>query len=92
MFYASIASLSNSWFTLLYLSLLCCCFGQTIQLVYQKYVEPALSSLIMSLESVFGAIAGFLVLNERLSLKEVFGCALIFVAVLIAIKAKEKKC
>ena len=88
----SLSSIANAWFFLLYPSLLCCCFGQTIQLVYQKYVEPTLLSLIMSLESVFGAIAGFLVLNERLSLKEVLGCVLIFIAVLIAIKAEEKKC
>lgn len=88
----TLVSISNALFTLLYSGLLCCCFGQTIQLVYQKYVEPTLSSLIMSLESVFGAIAGFLVLNERLSLKECLGCVLIFVAVIIAIKAEENKC
>ena len=83
----SLMAIKDAWFLLLYSALLSCCFAQTVQLVYQQYVEPTLSSLIMSLESVFGVIAGFLVLNQTLTLKEVLGCVLIFVAVIIAIKS-----
>lgn len=81
-----IATIKSAWFTLLYSALLSCCFAQTAQIVFQKYVEPTLASLIMSLESVFGIFSGFLILNQTLSIKELIGCALIFIAVLIAQK------
>lgn len=58
--------------------------AQTIQNVYQKDLDPSLASLIMSFESVFGAIFGWLILNQTLSVKEIFGCILLFIAILIA--------
>ena len=58
--------------------------AQTIQNVYQKDLEPSLASLIMSFESVFGAIFGWLILNQTLTVKEIFGCILVFIAILIA--------
>ena len=48
----------------------------------------------MSLESVFAALSGWVLLNESLSLKEILGCALVFVAVILAqipLPVKEKK-
>ena len=58
--------------------------AQTLQIVYQKDLDASLSSLIMSLESVFGALIGWLALNQVLSIREIIGCVLIFTAVLIA--------
>lgn len=56
----------------------------TLQMVGQKYAEPAVASIVMSLESVFSVLAGWLILNEVLSNKELIGCVLVFCAVIIA--------
>ncbi|MBQ9484302.1 MAG: EamA family transporter, partial [Ruminiclostridium sp.] len=46
--------------------------------------EPTVATLIMSLESVFAALSGWLLLGESLSIKELCGCALVFIAVVLA--------
>lgn len=56
----------------------------TLQNVGQKYVHPVVATLLMSLESVFSALGGWLCLNQRLSTKELVGCLVIFVAVILA--------
>lgn len=58
--------------------------GYTLQCVGQKDVPPALASLLMSFESVFAVLAGWLILGDMLSLRELTGCALIFGAVILA--------
>lgn len=63
----------------------------TLQIVGQKYTSPVLATMIMSLESVFAAISGWLILNERLSAKELIGCALVFTAIIIAQMPESKK-
>jgi len=71
---------------ILYLTIFTSIIAEALQMTYQKVVEPTLASLLMSFESVFGALFGFIILNEVLSLRELFGCVLIFIAVLIAQK------
>ena len=56
----------------------------TLQIVGQKDLNPAIASLAMSLESVFGTLFSWLFLNDRLSPAELAGCALMFCAVLLA--------
>ena len=56
----------------------------TLQIIGQKYTSPALATLIMSLESVFAALAGWVILNEVMSFSEIFGSLLMFVGILIA--------
>ena len=56
----------------------------TLQVWAQKHTPPADAALILSLESVFSVLSGWLFLNERLVVIQVFGCALIFVAVLLS--------
>lgn len=68
----------------LYVMLMSGLVAQLIQNRFQKDVEPSLASLIMSFESVFGAIGGWLLLNQALTLKEAIGCLMIFVAIIIA--------
>ena len=80
----SISTIGNNLLQLLYLSLLAGACAQLIQNRFQKDVEPSLSSILMSFESVFGAIFGWLVLNQALSTKEIIGCILMFIAMLIA--------
>ena len=76
--------IGNNILQILYLSLLAGAGAQLIQNRFQKDVEPSLASILMSFESAFGAIFGWLVLNQILSLKEIIGCILMFVAMLIA--------
>lgn len=56
----------------------------TLQAVGQKYTTPAAAAMLMSLESVFAAVFGWLLLHEMLSGKELIGCAAVFAAVIAA--------
>ena len=56
----------------------------TLQVWAQRHTPPADAALILSLESVFAVISGWLILNERLVLVQIFGCVLIFVAVVLS--------
>ena len=56
----------------------------TLQIFGQEDVNPTLASLVMSLESVFSALTGWLVLGERLTPRELAGCALMFMAIILA--------
>ncbi len=56
----------------------------TLQIIGQRGVNPTVASLIMSLESVFSVLAGWIILGEKLSLKEAIGCVLIFGAIVLA--------
>ena len=62
----------------------------SLQIIGQKYLEPTPASLIMSLESVFAALCGWLFLNEQMSLTELYGCSLVFAAVILS-QLPEKK-
>lgn len=66
--------------------------GYALQILGQKHLEPNLSSLIMSLESVFAVLFGWLLLGDTLSLWETIGCILVFAAVILSqIEFKSKK-
>ena len=58
--------------------------GYTLQVVAQKDTSPTVASLLMSLESVFSCICGWIILHDALSGKELVGCALMFAAVILA--------
>ncbi|MBQ8954558.1 MAG: DMT family transporter [Clostridia bacterium] len=73
-----------AWFPILYAGVLSSAVGYTLQIVAQKNVNPTLASLIMSLESVFSALSGWLILGERLTGRELAGCALMFAAIVLA--------
>lgn len=63
----------------------------SLQIIGQKHLEPTPASLIMSLESVFAALCGWLLLHERMSPAELCGCALVFSAVIISQLPEKKK-
>lgn len=71
-------------YPLLYAGILSCGVAYTLQIVGQKGLNPALASLIMSLESVISAIGGFLILGQKLSTEELIGCVLVFASVVVA--------
>lgn len=68
----------------LYAGVLSSCVGYTFQILGQKSVKPAVACVLMSLESVFAALAGWVILKETLSISELIGCALVFVAVVLS--------
>ena len=65
--------------------------GYTLQIVAQKDTDPTLASMIMCLESVFSVVFGALLLGERMSGREIAGCALMFAAIVLAQLPGAKK-
>lgn len=81
--------------SLLYAGVFSSGIAYTLQIIGQKNVNPTIASLLMSLESVFSVLAGWILLGERLGVKELLGCTLIFCAVVLAqipVSALKKSC
>lgn len=74
----------SCWFPLAYAGVLSMGVAYTLQIVGQKSLEPTTASLLMSFESVFAAISGWLLLNESFTLTEGIGCVLVFSAVILS--------
>lgn len=74
----------SGWMPILYAGILSCGVAYTLQIIGQKGMDPTVASLILSLESVISLIAGWLLLGQKLSLKEAAGCALVFIAIILA--------
>ena len=79
----SISSILSAWLPLAYAGFLSCGVAYTLQVIAQKDTEPVVASLIMSLEAVFAALSGWLILHEVLSVQELIGCILVFIAIII---------
>lgn len=87
----AIHEILNMWFPILYAGILSSGVGYTLQIVGQRHAEPTQATLLMSLEAVFSALAGALLLAERMAVKEYLGCAIIFAAVIIAQLPERKR-
>lgn len=72
------------WGPLCFAGVLSMGLAYSLQIIGQKDLEPTTASLIMSLESVFAALGGWWLLNERMKPWELLGCGLVFAAVLIS--------
>ncbi len=68
---------------ILYSGIMSCGVAYTLQIIGQKYAEPTVASIVMSLESVFAALAGWAILSEAMSVREIFGCVLAFAAIIL---------
>lgn len=75
--------LLSAWFPIAYSGIMSCGVAYTLQIVGQKGVNPALASLIMSLESVVSVLSGWIILGQKLGTREFIGCCLMFAAVLL---------
>ncbi|MGN1015254.1 MAG: DMT family transporter [Butyricicoccus sp.] len=73
-----------AWLPIAYAGILSSGVGYTLQAVAQKKCDPTLASLVMCLESVFSAVFGWLILHEVLTSWEIFGCILMFAAIVLA--------
>ncbi len=78
------AAIIKSWGPILYAGVLSSGVAYTLQIVGQKNVNPAIASLILSLESCFSVLAGWIILGQRLSGREAMGCVLMFAAIILA--------
>lgn len=74
----------GAWIPLLYTGILSSGVAYTLQIIGQKNTNPTVASLLFSLESVFSVLAGWVLLNQKLQSKELFGCVLIFGAIVLA--------
>lgn len=72
-----------AWLPILYAGVMSCGVGYTLQIVGQRGMNPTVASLILSLESVVSVIAGWALLGEQLSVRELAGCILMFGAIVL---------
>lgn len=87
----SLSNIIDCAIPILYAGVLSGGVGFTFQILGQRHTNPTVASLILSLESVFAAIFGFLLLHEVMSVRETIGCVLMFVAIIISQLPERKK-
>ena len=68
-----------------------CGVAYTLQIVGQKNVNPTVASLILSLESCISVLAGWVILGQKLSAKELLGCVIMFAAIILAQLPEQQK-
>lgn len=86
-------SFAACWTSVVYVAVFSGALGYTLQIAGQKSTDPTIASLIMCLESVFAAVGGWILLDQRLSGHEMLGCALMLgasIVALIPLPAKTK--
>jgi len=80
----SVGSMLDAKWSILYAGVLSSGVAYTLQVVAQKNVNPTVASLIMCLESVVAVLAGWMILGEGMSSREIWGCVLMFAAIVVA--------
>ena len=80
----SVENMMAAAMPILYAGVLSSGVAYTLQIVGQKDMNPTVASLILCLESVVSALAGWLILHEALTVRELIGCVLMFVAIVLA--------
>ena len=63
----------------------------TLQIIGQKGMNPTVASLILSLESCISVLAGWILLNQKLTIRELSGCVLMFAAIILAQLPDKKR-
>ena len=74
----------QAWLPITYAGVMSCAVGYTLQIIGQKGMNPTVASLILSLESVVSVLAGWVLLGQSLSHREIGGCVLMFAAIILA--------
>jgi len=77
-----IGAISDAWLTIVYAGVFSGCGAYTLQMLGQRRVEPTMASLLLSPENVFAALAGWVILGQKMSARELLGCALVFAAII----------
>ena len=81
----------GAWLAILYAGVLSCGVAYTLQIVGHNGINPTVASMLLSLESVFSVLAGWIILKQSLGAKELLGCGLIFIAIILAQLPEKKK-
>lgn len=84
-------SILQCWWPIVYAGVFSGGVAYTFQIIGERDVQPTLASLLMSLESVFAALFGWLLLNQTLSARELFGCAVMFAAIILSQLPERRK-
>ncbi|RGY96008.1 DMT family transporter [Clostridium sp. AM58-1XD] len=79
-----IGKIAEAWVPVLYAGIMSCGVAYTLQVVAQRDTDPTVASLILSLEAVFSALAGWAILHQMMSRREMTGCLFVFCAVILA--------
>lgn len=79
-----ISAICSAAVPILYSGVLSCGVAYTLQIVGQKYTEATIATLIMCMESVFGVLAGAVILKELLTKREILGCVIMFTAIIFS--------
>ncbi len=87
----TLTALLEALVPLVYSGVLCSAVAYTCQILGQRDADPTIASLMLSLESVFAAIAGALILGESMSARELAGCTIMFIAIICAQLPAKKK-
>ena len=81
----------TAWQPILYAGVMSCGVAYTLQIIGQKNMNPTVASLILSLESCISVLAGWVILGQQLSAREITGCVIMFAAITLAqLPQKEK--
>lgn len=87
-----LAEILAAWQPILYAGVMSCGVAYTLQIVGQKDMNPTVASLILSLESCISLLAGWVILGQSMTMRELLGCAVMFAAILLAqLPAPQKR-
>ena len=81
----------QGWMPILYAGIMTCGVAYTLQILGQRDMDPTIASLILSLESVISMLAGWVLLGQALSGRELLGCVVVFAAIILAQLPDKKK-
>lgn len=79
-----LSAFQGAWGAILYAGVMSCGVAYTLQIVGQKNMDPTVASLILSLESCISVLAGWIILGQKLSMREIIGCVVMFAAIVLA--------
>ena len=85
------AAMLDAIVPILYAGVMSCGVAYTLQVIGQKNISPTVASMILSLESVISVLVGWIILGEALSAKEIVGCVIVFMAVVLVQLPEKKK-
>lgn len=86
-----IGQIMDAWLPIAYAGVMSCGVAYTLQIVGQKGMNPTVASLILSLESVISVLAGWVLLKQALSARELIGCVIMFAAIVLAQLPEKSK-
>ena len=82
--FLELGAICSAWLPILYAGIFSSGVGYTLQVIGQKNMDPTVASLILSLESVISVLAGWVLLKQQLSGRELLGCVVMFAAIILA--------